>query len=109
MSPTFVHLRLHTEYSLVDSVVRVDGLIDAVAAAGMAALAVTHQDNLFALVKFYRAALASGVQPIIGVDLHVREATDPQGPSGLTLLCQDLGGDRHLPHLVSPACLEGST
>jgi len=92
MSASFVHLRLHTEYSLVDSVVRVDGLIDAVAAAGMPAIAVTDQDNLFAMVKFYRAALARGVQPIIGVDLHVREATDPQGPSGLTLLCQTSWG-----------------
>ncbi|HKC15950.1 MAG TPA: PHP domain-containing protein, partial [Steroidobacteraceae bacterium] len=109
MSPTFVHLRLHTEYSLVDSVVRVDGLIDAVAAAGMPAIAVTDQDNLFAMVKFYRAALARGVQPIIGVDLHVREATDPQGPSGLTLLCQDLVGYRNLTRLVSRAWLEGQT
>jgi DNA polymerase-3 subunit alpha len=109
MSATFVHLRLHTEYSLVDSVVRVDGLIEAVAAAGMPAIAVTDQDNLFAMVKFYRAALARGVQPIIGVDLHVREATDPQGPSGLTLLCQDLVGYRNLTRLVSRAWLEGQT
>ena len=70
----FVHLRLHTEYSLVDSVVRIArrrraGLMDAVAAAGMPAVALTDQSNLFAMVKFYRAAQAAGVKPIIGVDL----------------------------------------
>jgi DNA polymerase-3 subunit alpha len=76
----FVHLHLHTEYSLVDSVVRITseggdapGLMDAVAAAGMPSVALTDQSNLFAMVKFYRAAQAAGVKPIIGVDLRVRE------------------------------------
>ena len=54
----FVHLRLHTEYSLIDSVVRVPELVDAVADGGHGAVAVTDQSNLFAMVKFYRAALA---------------------------------------------------
>ena len=67
MTTEFVHLRLHTEFSLVDSVVRVNELVEAVADAGMPAVAVTDQDNLFAMVKFYRAAIARGVQPIIGV------------------------------------------
>src|SRR5581483_2870452 len=74
MAKGFVHLRLHTEYSLIDSVVRVPQLIDAVAAAGMPAVALTDQSNLFAMVKFYRAALARGVKPLIGVDLVLREA-----------------------------------
>ena len=76
----FVHLHLHTEYSLVDSVVRIQseggdapGLMDAVAAAGMPAVALTDQSNLFAMVKFYKAAQTAGVKPIIGVDLRVRE------------------------------------
>src|SRR6195256_2280067 len=103
----FVHLRLHTEYSLIDSVVRVPELVDAAAAAGMSAVAVTDQDNLFAMVKFYRAALARGVQPIVGVDLHLKEHADPQGPSRLTLLCQNLAGYRNLTRLVSRAWLEG--
>jgi DNA polymerase III subunit alpha len=107
MSANFVHLRLHTEFSLVDSVVRVDELVDAVAAAGMPAVAISDQYNLFAMVKFYRAALARGVQPIVGVDLHVREGSDPQGPSRLTLLCQNLAGYRNLTRLVSRAWLEG--
>jgi DNA polymerase-3 subunit alpha len=107
MSPAFVHLRLHTEYSLVDSVVRVPELMGAVVAAGMPAVALTDQDNLFAMLKFYKEALACGVQPIIGVDLRVREGSDPQGASRLTLLCMDLEGYRNLTRLVSRAWLEG--
>ncbi len=107
MTANFVHLRLHTEFSLVDSVVRVDELVEAVAAALMPAVAVSDADNLFAMVKFYRAALARGVQPIIGVDLRIREGADPQGPSRLTLLCQNLAGYRNLTRLVSRAWLEG--
>jgi DNA polymerase-3 subunit alpha len=103
----FVHLRLHTEYSLIDSVVRVPELIESVAAAGMPAVAVTDQCNLFAMVKFYRAALERGVQPIIGVDLLLREADEKQGASRLTLLCQNSDGYRNLSRLVSRAYLEG--
>jgi DNA polymerase III subunit alpha len=103
----FVHLRLHTEYSLIDSVVRVPELVDAVAAAGMHAVAVTDQNNLFAMVKFYRAALARGVKPIIGVDLLMREAGERQQPSRLTLLCQSQTGYRNITRLVSRAYLEG--
>ena len=103
----FVHLRLHTEYSLIDSVVRVPELVDGVAAAGMRAVAVTDQNNLFAMVKFYRAALARGVKPIIGVDLLVRETGERQQPSRLTLLCQSQSGYRNITRLVSRAYLEG--
>ena len=107
MAAEFVHLRLHTEYSLLDSVVRVPQLIEAVAAAGMPAVAVTDQSNLFAMVKFYRAALARGVKPVIGVDLHVRESGEHQAPSRLTLLCQSQDGYRNATRLVSRAYLEG--
>ena len=100
--------RLHTEYSLVDSVVRVEELVEAVAAAGMPAVGISDQCNLFAMVKFYRAALARGVQPIIGVDLlRPGDPSDQQGPSRLTLLCQNLDGYRNLTRLVSRAWLEG--
>src|SRR2546429_9141809 len=84
----FVHLRLHTEYSLIDSVVRVPELVNAVAEAGMAAGAVTDQSNLFAMGKFYREALARGVKPIVGVGLSIREAGERQQASPIALLCQ---------------------
>ena len=107
MSPGFVHLRLHTEYSLIDSVVRVPQLIAAVAAAGMPAVAVTDQHNLFAMVKFYREALKAGVKPLVGVDLLVREEGERQPPTRLTLLCQSQAGYRNLARLLTRAYLEG--
>jgi DNA polymerase-3 subunit alpha len=107
MSPGFIHLRLHSEYSLSDSVVRVPELIAAVAAAGMPAVAVTDQNNLFAMVKFYREALQGGVKPIVGVDLAVREEGERRDASPLTLLCQSQEGYRNLARLLSRAYLEG--
>jgi len=68
----FVHLRVHTEYSLLDGIVRVPELMKAVAAAGMPAVGLTDQSNLFAMVKFYKEALGSGVKPVIGVDAWIR-------------------------------------
>jgi DNA polymerase-3 subunit alpha len=77
----FVHLRLHTEYSLVDGIVRVPELMAAVAAARMPAVALTDQSNLFAMVKFYKEAQAAGVKPLIGVDAWIREPGERVAPS----------------------------
>jgi len=107
MTAGFVHLRLHTEYSLIDSVVRVEELVDAVAAAEMPAVALTDQNNLFAMVKLYRAALERGIKPIVGVDLLVREPGERAHPSRLTLLCQSESGYRNVTRLLSRAYLEG--
>ena len=112
MKPAFVHLHVHTEYSLVDSVVRVADLVTATAAAGMPAVAITDQGNLFGLVKFYRAALSAGVQPIIGAEVWVAGAADklladqPE-PARLVLLCRNLTGYRNLSRLLTRAWLHG--
>jgi DNA polymerase III subunit alpha len=103
--PNFVHLRLHTEYSLVDGVVRVPELMEAVAAAGMPAVALTDACNLFAMVKFFRAAQAQGIKPVIGVDVLLRESGERVEPTRLTLLCQNLAGYRNLTQLLSRAYL----
>jgi DNA polymerase III subunit alpha len=103
----FIHLRVHTEYSLLDSVVRVQELMQAVADADMPAIALTDECNLFAMVKFYRAALAAGIKPLIGADLWIREPDDREAPSRLTVLCQNEIGYRNLARLVSRAYLEG--
>ncbi|HEX2791234.1 MAG TPA: DNA polymerase III subunit alpha, partial [Steroidobacteraceae bacterium] len=91
------------------SVVRVADLMDTVRAEAMPAVALTDQCNLFAMLKFYRAALERGIQPIIGVDLLLSEADEKQGPSRFTLLCQNLAGYQNLARLVSRAFLEGQT
>lgn len=107
MSPSFVHLHLHTDYSLVDGCIRVKSLVKNVAKAGMPAVAVTDQSNLFAMVKFYRAAIAAGVKPIIGVDLWMLNPEDVNQPSRLVLLCQDHAGYLNLTRLISRSYIEG--
>ena len=81
--------------------------MDAVAAAGMPAVALTDQSNLFAMVKFYKAAVARGIKPIVGVDGWLAEPGDRAEPSRLILLCQTLEGYRNLTRLVSRSYLEG--
>jgi DNA polymerase-3 subunit alpha len=103
----FVHLRLHTEYSLVDSVIRIPELVARVAELGMPAVAVTDEHNLFAMVKFYKEALAQGIKPLVGVDLWVAEAGERVAPSRITLLCMDEAGYKNLTRIVTRAYLEG--
>ncbi len=105
--PVFVHLRLHTEYSLQDSVVRIPELVERTAQLGMPAVAVTDQNNLFAMVKFYREALQQGVKPIIGVDVLLRGRGERAQPTRLTLLCKDPRGYQNVANLVTRAWLEG--
>ena len=107
MQPAFVHLRLHTEYSLVNGTVRVKPLVKRVAEAGMPAVAVTDQCNLFSMVKFYRAAMAAGVKPVIGVDLWVADNSTGSSPTRLVLLCKSRSGYLNLTRLVSRTYIEG--
>jgi len=107
VSRSFVHLHLHTEYSLVDGFVRIPSLVEAVAKAGMPACAVTEQSNLFSLVKFYRAAEVAGVKPIIGADVWIRGVGDNDPPSRLVLLCQNGAGFRSLSRLVTRSYVQG--
>src|SRR5512139_3320394 len=106
MSVSFVHLRVHSEYSLVDGLVRVKPLVKAAAKAGMPAVAITDQSNLFAMVKFYKAAIGEGVKPIIGADLWLENEQEPSQPSRLTLLCKDKTGYRNLSELISRTFIE---
>ena len=103
--PTFVHLHLHTEYSLVDSTVRIPRLMEQVAADGMPAVAITDQNNLFGLVKFYKRALKAGVKPIVGADLRIAADGDKDPPYKLIVLCQDNHGYRNLSRLITRACM----
>jgi len=103
----FVHLHLHTEYSIVDGIVRIPRLMEKCRTLGMPAVALTDRGNLFGLVKFYRKAIAHGIKPVIGVDLQVANEGDPAKPDALVLLCQDLEGYRNLTRLVTRSYLEG--
>ena len=107
MTDTFVHLNVHTEYSLVDGLLRVDDLVGAAVAAGMPAVAITEQGNLFSTVKIYRAAESAGIKPVIGVQIRLLD--DERGsPTGrMTLLCQDTEGYHNVTSLVTRSYMEG--
>ena len=107
MHPAFVHLHVHTEYSLVNGTVRVKPLVRCIAEAGMPAVAVTDQCNMFSMVKFYRAAMAQGVKPIIGVDIWVADRAGGKPPTRLVLLCKTNEGYLNLTRLVSRSYTEG--
>jgi DNA polymerase III subunit alpha len=107
VSARFVHLRVHTEYSLADSVIRIPALLDRIEVLGMPAVAVTDQVNLFSMVKFYRGALKRGIKPLIGADIWIDEPGDPRHPSRLALLCRNAEGYRNLCRLLTRAYLEG--
>ncbi|EEF79610.1 DNA polymerase III subunit alpha [Methylophaga thiooxydans] len=107
MSKQFVHLHLHTDYSLIDGLVRVKPLVKAVAEAGMPAVAITDQHNLFAAVKLFNAAMQAGVKPILGADLRLKDPSDAKSSTRFVLLCMNLEGFHNLSRLLSRAYMEG--
>jgi len=111
-APKFIHLRLHTEYSLLEGAMRVKKLPDMVADAGMPAVAVTDTNNMFCALEFSEMAAKAGLQPIIGCQLDVdydpvRPGEKPVGFAALVLLAQDRTGFENLMKLNSALYLRG--
>ena len=107
MQPRFVHLCLHTEYSLVDGLVRIKPLAARLAEQQMPAVAMTDRSNLFAMVKFYRAQQGAGIKPIIGVDALIRNHDEANKPHRLLLLVRNREGYLNLSRLISRSYREG--
>ena len=105
MQDGFVHLHLHSEYSLVDGLIRVEPLVHAAVAARMPAVAVTEHGNLFSAVKIYRAAEQAGIKPVIGAELPITEEAGV-GVSALVVLCQNVDGYRNLARLITRSYVE---
>src|SRR5215207_1869490 len=111
----FVHLHLHSQFSLLDGANRLDDVIKAVAEAGMPAVALTDHGNMFGAIEFYNRARAAGVKPILGFEAYVApgshtDRTPSRGGSGsnhLVLLARDETGYRNLLKLTSTAYLDG--
>src|SRR3990170_3913192 len=126
-TPRFVHLHLHTDYSLLDGACEIKELVSETARRGMPAVAVTDHGNLFAAEQFYHQAATRGVKPIIGCEVYVARGSrhdrgNDAGASGgravsaepgqrntnhLVLLCENAEGYRNLVRLVSAGFLEG--
>ncbi|MDH0747541.1 DNA polymerase III subunit alpha [Pseudomonas sp. GD03842] len=107
MSASFVHLRMHTEYSLVDGLVRVKPLVKALTGLNMPAVAVTDQNNLCSLVKFYKAAMGAGIKPICGADIWLAGRTKDAPLSRMSLLVMNPKGYLNLTELISRGFMEG--
>ena len=104
-SPTFTHLRVHSEYSIVDGLVRIDDVVAAAAKDRQGALAVTDLANLFCMVRFYKAARGKGIKPIIGVDAWITNDDNREKPYRLLLLAKNHTGYLQLCDLLSKAWL----
>jgi DNA polymerase-3 subunit alpha len=102
-APSFVHLRLHSEYSIVDGIVRIEEAVEAAAADRMPALALTDLGNVFGMVKFYKAAREAGIKPIVGCDLWLENEADRDKPHRALLLVQSRAGYLNLCTLLSRA------
>jgi DNA polymerase-3 subunit alpha len=100
---SFVHLRTHTEYSVVDGTLRIADAVRAARADAQGALAITDLSNLFGAVKFYGACRSAGVKPLVGVDVWLAPEGGEKQPSRLLLLAQDRRGYHHLCELLSQA------
>ncbi|GAB6140913.1 DNA polymerase III subunit alpha [Methylosoma difficile] len=107
MQPAFVHLRLHSEFSLVDGIVKIKPLAKRLLELKMPAVAITDHVNLFALVKFYKTASSQGIKPIAGADVLVVNPDDPVTPFRMTLLVKNQLGYTTLTELISKAYQEG--
>lgn len=104
MSQRFIHLRIHSEYSLVDGIVRFKDLIRQAADTQVPAFAITDRMNLFGLVKYFQKACAAGIKPIIGADLILKEGDQF---FLVTVLCKNNTGYGHLRELISQGYLKG--
>src|SRR5438105_6004336 len=104
--PRFVHLRMHSEYSVSDGIVRIDDAVERAAADHMPALALTDSANLFGMVKFYGAARAAGVKPLLGADCWIENLAERDKPFRLLLLCSSRAGYLRLCELLSRAWLD---
>ena len=109
----FVHLHIHTEYSLLDGACRIDQLMDRVKECGQNAVAITDHGVMYGCVQFYKAAQKAGIKPIIGCEVYVATRTrfdkvnKIDGNNHLILLCKNEMGYKNLIKMVSAAFVEG--
>src|SRR6195952_6162132 len=101
----FIHLRIHPEFSIADGTLRIAEAVDAAAADGQAALAITDLSNLFGAIKLYSAARKKGIKPIVGADIWLAPEGGEKSASRLAVLVQNRQGYLNLCELLSRAWL----
>ena len=107
MTPSFIHLNVHSQFSIMDGLARPKELIGRCVAQSMPAVALTDYMNLFGLIKFYREAMSAGIKPIIGVEICIESPQQAKQAFNALLLCQNSLGYKHLSELLSRAYQEG--
>ncbi len=105
-APRYIHLRLHTEYSISDGIVQVDSAIARAAADGMPALGISDLANLFGMVKFYKGARGKGIKPIIGADCWITNEIERDKPTRILLICRNRKGYGQLCEILTRAFIE---
>ncbi|AOX99170.1 DNA polymerase III subunit alpha [Jeongeupia sp. USM3] len=101
--PAFIHLRIHSEFSVTDGIVRIDDAVKHAQKLGMPALGVTDLMNLFGLVKHYKACRSAGIKPVIGLDAWIENEVDRDKPYRVLLLARDRDGYGRLCELLTRA------
>jgi len=109
MEKNFVHLNIHTQYSIVDSTIRIPELMKNCVSSEFPAVTITDQNNVFGMVKFYRKALDFGIKPIIGCDLFIANPDDEKNHDRLIILCKNNLGYKNLTRLITKSWLDGQT
>ena len=106
-SPQFVHLRVHSEFSLVNGLVRIKPLAKKIEEDGIPAIALTDLSNQCAYVKFFKAVRGTGAKPILGADVFLENDDDEDAPYSMTLIARNHAGYQNLMELISKGFTEG--
>ena len=106
MKNNFIHLHLHSEYSISDSLIRVKDLINKASEDEFPAIAVTDLNNIFSLVKFYKLAIKNGVKPIIGIEVNLKDNENSTIQSKAILLCKNMIGFNNLSNLITDSYVD---
>ncbi len=107
MQPEFIHLRIHSEFSLIDGIVKIKPLVKKLVEFNMPAAALTENSNLFSLVKYFRASQGAGIKGIVGADVNIVNPEQDDTPFCMTLLARNHRGYITLTELISRAYQEG--
>src|SRR5574337_1741967 len=104
--PRFVHLRMHTEFSVSDGIILIDQVVARAAADGMPALGISDLANLFGMVEFYKAARGKGIKPVVGADCWISNEAERDKPARVLLICRNRAGYGSLCELLTRAYLD---